>query len=141
MLNSTTQSSEAPQVLIAHGGGGELTRQLIAERILPKLGNDLLDPLTDSAVLQTTTERIALCRDNLQYIYQRRHRDGSHGGAWRAVSYATSKSSLVAIHVSTEALLDPETRAALDALPARARDAAYMRRPDPAHQPQPARCK
>ena len=99
------------------------------------------DGYSGALVKLTTTERIALCRDNLQYIYQRRHRDGSHGGAWRAVSYATSKSSLVAIHVSTEALLNPETRAALDALPERARDAAYMRRPDPAHQPQPARCK
>ena len=99
------------------------------------------DGYSGALVQLTATERIALCRDNLQYIYQRRHRDGSHGGAWRAVSYATSKSSLVAIHVSTEALLDPETRAALDALPERARDAAHMRQPDPGHQPQPARCK
>jgi hypothetical protein len=99
------------------------------------------DGYTGTLVQLTATERIALCRDNLQYIYQRRHRDGSHGGAWRAVSYATSKSSVVAIHVSTEALLDPETRAALDALPERARDAEHLRRPYPASQSQPARCK
>jgi hypothetical protein len=99
------------------------------------------DGYSGALVQLTTTERIALCRDNLQYIYQRRHRDGSHGGAWRAVSYATNKSSIVAIHVSTEALLDPETRAALDALPERARDAEHLRRPYPASQSQPARCK
>lgn len=39
-------------VLLAHGGGGELTRRLLAERVLPRLANPLLDPLGDSAVLE-----------------------------------------------------------------------------------------
>lgn len=39
--------------MLAHGGGGELTRRLIAHRLLPKLANPLLNPLTDSAVLES----------------------------------------------------------------------------------------
>jgi hydrogenase expression/formation protein HypE len=45
------QPGEDECVLLAHGGGGELTRRLLAERILPKLANPLLDPLGDAAVL------------------------------------------------------------------------------------------
>ncbi len=39
------------RIMLAHGGGGQLTQRLIAEHILPRLTNDLLDPLGDSAVL------------------------------------------------------------------------------------------
>jgi hydrogenase expression/formation protein HypE len=42
------------QIVIAHGGGGELTRRLVAERFLPRLGNALLNPLADSAILSTS---------------------------------------------------------------------------------------
>lgn len=55
--------SSEDQVVIAHGGGGELTRRLVAERFLPKLGNGLLSPLTDSAVLTVGTERLAFTTD------------------------------------------------------------------------------
>lgn len=50
-------------IVLAHGGGGELTRRLLAERIVPKLANDLLSPLTDSAVLATPGERICFTTD------------------------------------------------------------------------------
>jgi hydrogenase expression/formation protein HypE len=49
--------------MIAHGGGGELTRRLIAEHILPKLGNAFLTPLTDSAVLPAAGGRTAFTTD------------------------------------------------------------------------------
>jgi hydrogenase expression/formation protein HypE len=39
------------RVQLAAGGGGEATKSLIDELILPRLGNPLLDPLTDAAVL------------------------------------------------------------------------------------------
>jgi hydrogenase expression/formation protein HypE len=51
------------QIVIAHGGGGELTRRLIAERFLPRLGNALLDPLADSAILDVPTGRLAFTTD------------------------------------------------------------------------------
>ena len=48
---------------MAHGGGGELTRRLLAEHIVPPLANDLLNPLTDGAVLARPDGRICLTTD------------------------------------------------------------------------------
>lgn len=56
------------RIVIAHGGGGELTRQLVARHFLPKLGNALLDPLTDSAVLNLGGRRLAVTTDS--YVVQ-----------------------------------------------------------------------
>lgn len=56
--------SRDEQVVLAHGGGGELTRRLISERILPKLGNALLNPMTDSAVLAIPAGSIAFTTDS-----------------------------------------------------------------------------
>ena len=39
------------RVLLAHGGGGRLTKELIAEVFLPFLGNPALEPLDDAALL------------------------------------------------------------------------------------------
>ena len=39
------------RILLAHGGGGTLTRELIEKLFLPNLDNPLLKPLDDSAVL------------------------------------------------------------------------------------------
>lgn len=50
-------------VLLAHGGGGEATRQLIAQHIVPRLANPALDPLTDGAVLAPVTGRLCLTTD------------------------------------------------------------------------------
>ncbi|HSW46154.1 MAG TPA: hydrogenase expression/formation protein HypE [Phycisphaerae bacterium] len=51
------------QIVIAHGGGGELTRKLIADRFLPRLGNALLNPLADSAILDVPAGRLAFTTD------------------------------------------------------------------------------
>jgi len=51
------------QIVMAHGGGGELTRRLLAEHIVPPLANDLLDPMTDSAVLPPIAGRLCLTTD------------------------------------------------------------------------------
>ncbi|MFH1833964.1 MAG: hydrogenase expression/formation protein HypE [bacterium] len=40
------------RVLLAHGGGGRLTKELIAQVFLPSLGNPTLDPLDDAALLE-----------------------------------------------------------------------------------------
>ncbi len=41
------------RVVLAHGGGGQLTESLIQDAVLPRLANPLLDPLDDSALLPT----------------------------------------------------------------------------------------
>jgi hydrogenase expression/formation protein HypE len=56
------------QIVIAHGGGGEMTRRLIAQHFLPRLGNKLLDPLTDAAVLDINGNRLAITTDS--YVVQ-----------------------------------------------------------------------
>lgn len=53
----------AGHVVLAHGGGGELTRQLLAERIIPKLANDLLAPLADSAVIDAPPGKLCMTTD------------------------------------------------------------------------------
>lgn len=56
------EPSGEEQIVLAHGGGGELTRRLIQERFLSRLSNPLLDPLTDSAIL-SVSGRIAFTTD------------------------------------------------------------------------------
>ena len=62
-VNSHANSSTDEQIVMAHGGGGESTRRLLAEHVFPKLRNELLDPLTDSAVLNVPPGRICLTTD------------------------------------------------------------------------------
>jgi hydrogenase expression/formation protein HypE len=38
-------------VVLAHGGGGQLTDELVAGHVLPRLGNEVLNELLDSAIL------------------------------------------------------------------------------------------
>ena len=52
------------QVVLAHGGGGEMTRRLLDEHVLPRLGNDLLDPLLDSALLPPVQGRLCMTTDS-----------------------------------------------------------------------------
>ncbi|MBI4582118.1 MAG: hydrogenase expression/formation protein HypE [Planctomycetes bacterium] len=66
--DASTQVVSDDQIVLAHGGGGELTRQLVARHFLPKLANGLLDPLTDSAVLEVAAGRLALTTDS--YVVQ-----------------------------------------------------------------------
>ena len=51
------------RILLAHGGGGELTRRLLAEHVLPRLANEWLDPLGDSAILPSFAGRVCLTTD------------------------------------------------------------------------------
>ena len=52
------------KILLAHGGGGVLTDNLIKEEILKKLGNSLLTPLEDSAVFSIGNKRLAFTTDS-----------------------------------------------------------------------------
>jgi hydrogenase expression/formation protein HypE len=56
------------RVVLAHGGGGQLTDQLVAEVIQPRLGNALLDPMGDSAVFEVSAGRMAFSTDS--YVVQ-----------------------------------------------------------------------
>ncbi len=51
------------RIVLAHGGGGELMRRLLAEHIVPKLGNPLLNPLSDSAVISPMSGAVCMTTD------------------------------------------------------------------------------
>ncbi len=57
-------NTEPERVLLAHGGGGQLTNQLIRERILPSLKNDSLSELGDSARLDLESGSICFTTDS-----------------------------------------------------------------------------
>src|SRR4030042_1869282 len=52
------------RILLAHGGGGQLSDDLIRRHILPKLKNDTLAELADSAKLNLPSERICFTTDS-----------------------------------------------------------------------------
>ena len=52
------------KILLAHGGGGLLTRELIESVILPVLDNPLLHPLDDAAVLKIGAAELAFTTDS-----------------------------------------------------------------------------
>jgi len=53
-----------PRVLLAHGGGGSLTRQLIRDMVVSRFGNPALAPLSDSALLDLPAGRVAFTTDS-----------------------------------------------------------------------------
>jgi hydrogenase expression/formation protein HypE len=56
--------SDYPTVQMAHGGGGRLTQQLIAQMFLPSFDNPQLNALHDGAVLPVGGERLAFTTDS-----------------------------------------------------------------------------
>jgi hydrogenase expression/formation protein HypE len=52
------------KILMAHGGGGQLTDSLIHDHILSRLGNEALSPLGDSALLSVGSEKICFSTDS-----------------------------------------------------------------------------
>jgi hydrogenase expression/formation protein HypE len=56
--------SDYPHVLLAHGGGGKLSQQLIHKMIVPQFRNDLLEPLHDGAIFTQNGTRFAFSTDS-----------------------------------------------------------------------------
>ncbi len=46
------RASRGGDIVLAHGGGGQLTDELLRQSILPRLGNDVLDALMDAGVVE-----------------------------------------------------------------------------------------
>jgi hydrogenase expression/formation protein HypE len=53
-----------PKVLMAHGGGGRLTHELIEHLFLPAFQNPILEPLHDGALLTVSGQRLAFTTDS-----------------------------------------------------------------------------
>jgi hydrogenase expression/formation protein HypE len=55
--------ADYPQILLAHGGGGTLTGQLIRKMFLPQFANEFLQPLHDGAMVTIDGARLAFSTD------------------------------------------------------------------------------
>jgi hydrogenase expression/formation protein HypE len=55
-------------IALAHGGGGQLTDELIESSILPRIGNETLNDLLDAAVVRNSNQRIVFTLDG--YVVQ-----------------------------------------------------------------------
>jgi hydrogenase expression/formation protein HypE len=53
-----------PQIVLGHGGGGQLTAELLEHVIRPALENRVLAQMSDAAVLPRQSERMALSTDS-----------------------------------------------------------------------------
>lgn len=56
--------SKNTKILLAHGGGGRLTSNLITNKILPKFQNDILDQLADAASLKLSSGDVCFTTDS-----------------------------------------------------------------------------
>ena len=56
------------RIALAHGGGGQLTDELLHASVLPRIGNDVLDELLDAAVIRCGSQRLAVTIDG--YVVQ-----------------------------------------------------------------------
>jgi hydrogenase expression/formation protein HypE len=64
LIDETSDKLESNRVMIAHGGGGELMRQLIRDCILPPIRNEELARLADGAVLPWPEENVVFTTDS-----------------------------------------------------------------------------
>ncbi len=51
-------------ITLAHGGGGKTSARLVKEHLLSRLGNSILDQLSDAAILQIPADEIAFTTDS-----------------------------------------------------------------------------
>ncbi len=59
-----TPAQQKRKIVLAHGGGGQLTDELIDSIVLPRLGNQVLTDLLDSAVLNQNGRQFAMTTDS-----------------------------------------------------------------------------
>lgn len=63
-LSCPVPITDYKNVLLAHGGGGKLTQQMIQRMFLPQFQNEFLEPLHDGAVFSLNGVRLAFSTDS-----------------------------------------------------------------------------
>ena len=63
-LSCPVPISNYPKVLLAHGGGGKLTQQLIQKMFIPQFTNEYLQPLHDGAMIAINDTQLAFSTDS-----------------------------------------------------------------------------
>ncbi len=67
-----------PQIVLGHGGGGQLSDELVRHLFLPSFANDALQELGDASVVALGEQRIAFCTDS--FVVQPRFFPGGNIG-------------------------------------------------------------
>ena len=67
-MSAPAPNPQRRNVVLAHGGGGQLTAELVDEVIRPRLANGMLNALDDSAVFDVRQGRLAFSTDS--YVVQ-----------------------------------------------------------------------
>jgi hydrogenase expression/formation protein HypE len=62
--NQNDSFQKTRRIILAHGGGGQLTDELLDEVVRPRLSNATLDALDDSAMLEVPAGKIAFTTDS-----------------------------------------------------------------------------
>jgi hydrogenase expression/formation protein HypE len=62
--NDRSAGTDGDRIILAHGGGGELTKSLIETHVISRLGNDTLNALDDSAVIDTGSTMVCMTTDS-----------------------------------------------------------------------------
>ena len=68
MLNCPIPKNEYDKVILAHGGGGKLSHQLLEKIFFSQFNNELLNQQNDSAVFDLKNQRLAFTTDS--YVVQ-----------------------------------------------------------------------
>ncbi|MEE9212434.1 MAG: hydrogenase expression/formation protein HypE [Phycisphaeraceae bacterium] len=68
IITGTATLPTENRIVLAHGGGGQLSDELISKALLPRLGNEVLDELLDSAVIHQAGVHLAFTLDG--YVVQ-----------------------------------------------------------------------
>ena len=74
----------------------------------------------------TTTHRVIVDADGLQFILQKRHAEGAHGAVWRSMGYAASATGLASLCARSLPQFGANQRRTLAALPERPRDCPHL---------------
>jgi hydrogenase expression/formation protein HypE len=59
-----TADSDSKRILLAHGGGGQLSENLIRETVLPRIGTRAAAPMNDAACIELGSERVFMTTDS-----------------------------------------------------------------------------
>ena len=65
---SSPKQRRDAHIMLAHGGGGQLTDELIGGLVMPRLGNAVLSELLDSGIVEDAGTRLAMTIDS--YVVQ-----------------------------------------------------------------------
>lgn len=84
------------------------------------------DEYTGTVIQFNARWRLIICKDNIQWIVQKRTSKDLNKGMWLGKSYLTTREAVIAVCSSQGWLEDPARRAVLDALPQYAR--AYLQK-------------